>query len=364
MSAALPQSAWWRGRRVLVTGHTGFVGGWLCTWLDALGARVSGYSLPAPTEPSFFELTGIASLLERSVTGDVRDAAALAAAIAAGEPQVVFHLAAQPIVREAFREPVATFATNVMGTVNLLEACRRGPGPERIVVFTTDKVYRNDQSGRPFEEGDRLGGNEPYSASKAAAEWVAAAYWETYLRRAQPGTALATVRAGNIVGGGDWACERLLPDAMRAFAAGRPLVLRSPGSTRPWQHVLDAVRGTLLLAERMPAPDAAAALAWNLGPPAEEVHSVGEVADEAVRAWGEGASWRHEPDASIPESRALVLSSARAQRSLGWRCRWGLRDAVGRSVAWYRAAERPDAALLDFTRSQIEEHAADVLRAA
>lgn len=364
MSAALPQPAWWRGRRVLVTGHTGFVGGWLCAWLDVLGARVSGFSLPAPTEPSFFECTGLESLLDRSVIGDVGDAAALAAAVAAGEPQVVFHLAAQPIVREAFREPVATFATNVMGTVNLLEACRGRAGIEKVVVFTTDKVYRNEQTGRPFEESDRLGGNEPYSASKAAAEWAAGAYWETYFRRARPLTALATVRAGNIVGGGDWASERLLPDAMRAFAAGRPLVLRSPGSTRPWQHVLDAVRGTLLLAERMPAQADAAMLGWNFGPPPDVVHSVGAVADEAVRAWGGGSSWRHEPDASIPESRALVLSSARAERELGWRCRWGLREAVDRSVAWYRASERPAPAMLDFTRAQIEEHVADVLRAA
>jgi len=294
----------------------------------------------------------------------VRDAAALAAAIAAGEPQVVFHLAAQPIVREPFASR-GDFATNVMGTVNLLEACRRGPGPERIVVFTTDKVYRNDQSGRPFEEGDRLGGNEPYSASKAAAEWVAAAYWETYLRRAQPGTALADgVRAGNIVGGGDWARERLLPDAMRAFAAGRPLVLRSPGPRALGNTCSDAVRGTLLLAERMPAPDAAAALAWNLGPPAEEVHSVGEVADEAVRAWGEGASWRHEPDASIPESRALCAFGARAQRSSAGAAAGAC--ATPWAAAWRGVprSERPDAALLDFTRSQIEEHAADVLRAA
>lgn len=349
---------------MLVTGHTGFVGGWLCAWLDLLGSRVNGFSLPAPTEPSFFERTGLGALLERSVTGDVRDAAALGAAVASSDPQVVFHLAAQPIVRDAFREPVGTFATNVMGTVHMLEACRSRSSVEKIVVFTTDKVYRNDQSGRPFVEGDRLGGNEPYSASKAAAEWAAGAYWETYLRRAQPRTALATVRAGNIVGGGDWARDRLLPDAMRAFAAGRELVLRSPGSTRPWQHVLDAVRGTLLLAERMAAQADAATLGWNFGPPAEEVHCVGQVADEAAKAWGRGSSWRHEPDASIPESRALVLSSARAERELGWRCRWGLREAVGRSVAWYRACERPAPAVLAFTRAQIEEHVADVLRAA
>ena len=359
MAAAIPRAAWWRGRRVLVTGHTGFVGGWLATWLEALGARVSGFALPPPTTPSFFVATGLDRLLADSVIADVTDAPAVARAFAEADPQVVFHLAAQPIVRDGFREPVPTFATNVMGTVHVLEACRAARSLERVVVYTTDKVYRNDQAGRAFGEGDRLGGNEPYSASKAGAEMAVAAYWESYFRHAPAAPALAVVRAGNIVGGGDWARDRLLPDAMRAFGDGRPLVLRSPRATRPWQHVLDAVRGTLVLAERAPRRDVAAEeIAWNFGPAAGAVHAVAEVADAAANAWGERAAWREERDETIPESRALVLSSERAARELGWRCHWGLGRAVSESVAWYRAA-RAGGDLLALTRTQIESHAVE-----
>ena len=359
MGAAAPRAQWWRGRRVLVTGHTGFVGGWLCTWLDALGARVSGLALPPPTNPSFFAAAGLERLLAASVIADVNDAGAVARAVAEADPEVVFHLAAQPIVRDGFREPVRTFATNVMGTVHVLEACRAARSLGRLVVYTTDKVYRNDQSGRAFREDESLGGNEPYSASKAGAEMAVAAYSETYFRHAGAVPALCVVRAGNILGGGDWARDRLLPDAVRAFGERRPLVLRSPRSTRPWQHVLDAVRGTLLLAEREPGADA---IAWNLGPAAGAVHAVGEVADAAARAWGEGASWREERDESIPESRALVLSSERAANALGWTCRWGLERAIAESVAWYKAA-RDGGDLLALTRAQIAAHAAEAARA-
>lgn len=363
--AAVPDPGWWRGRVVFVTGHTGFVGGWLCTWLSRMGAKVAGYALPPPTTPSFFERTGLASRLARHALGDVNDAPALAAAVRAVRPSVIFHLAAQPIVRDGFREPVATFATNTMGTVHLLEACRACESLERIVVYTTDKVYRNDQSGRPFTESDRLGGNEPYSASKAAAEWAVGAYWESYFRRATPRPALATVRAGNIVGGGDWARDRLLPDAVRAFSSGEPLSVRSPRATRPWQHVLDAVRGTLLLAERVQAgEEPAERLAWNFGPDPGAVHSVAEVAESAARAWGDAASWRHETDASIPESKALVLSSERAARELGWRCAWDLERSIARSVAWYRAALAKEVDAMDETERQIETHVADAAREA
>jgi len=361
----LPDPGWWRGRKVFVTGHTGFVGGWLAAWLARMGARVAGFALAPPTTPSFFERTRLAARLASHEVGDVNDAPRLAAAVRAFAPQVLLHLAAQPIVRDAFRDPAGTFATNVMGTVHVLEACRAAPSLESIVVYTTDKVYRNDQSGRPFSEGDRLGGNEPYSASKSAAEWAVAAYWESYFRRGTSRVAVATVRAGNIVGGGDWARDRLLPDAMRAFAEGRPLAVRSPEATRPWQHVLDAVRGTLLLAERMRPSDAPAErLAWNFGPPPREVHAVRAVADLAARAWGAGAQWRHEPDGSIPESRALVLSSERAAAELGWRCAWSLEKSIAASVAWYRAALDAAADMAAFTDRQIEEHAAQAEAAA
>jgi CDP-glucose 4,6-dehydratase len=283
----------------------------------------------------------------------------VARVVAETDPQVVFHLAAQPIVREAFREPLATFATNVMGTVNVLEACRAAPSLASVVVYTTDKVYRNDQSGRAFREDERLGGNEPYSASKAAADVAVAAWWESYFRLVMRPPAVAIVRAGNIIGGGDWAGERLFPDAMRAFGEGRTLVLRNPRATRPWQHVLDAVRGTLVLAERDADPRAPAEdIAWNFGPAAGAVHAVSEVAGLAARAWGGDAAWREDRDESIPESRALVLSSERAADRLGWRCLWPLRRAVDESVTWYRAA-REGGDLLALTRRQIEAHTAE-----
>jgi CDP-glucose 4,6-dehydratase len=353
----IPDAARWRGRRVLVTGHTGFVGGWLCAWLERLGARVHGFSLDPPTNPSFFEATRLYSRLASSVRGDIRDADALRRAVAQADPQDVFHLAAQPIVREAHRDPAATFSTNVMGTVNVLDACRGQAGLESLIAFTTDKVYRNDGSGRAFEEGDALGGNEPYSASKAACDWAIGTYWESYFRASR--TSVAIIRAGNIIGGGDWGTDRLLPDAMRAFSARRPLVLRHPESTRPWQHVLDAVRGTLLLAERDAAGDSTAEdIAWNLGPAAAGETRVSEVADLASRAWGEGAAWRHERDDAIPESRRLRLSSAKAEAGIGWRCAWDAARAVKESVAWYRAhGEGRD--VMDLTDRQIAAHEED-----
>jgi CDP-glucose 4,6-dehydratase len=362
MPAALPGVDWWRGRRALVTGHTGFVGGWLCAWLAQCGARVSGLSLPPPTTPSFFERARIATILARSTIADVRDPSAVAQAIRECDPQVVFHLAAQPLVREAHRDPVTTFATNVMGTVNVLEACRGHASIERLVVYTTDKVYRNNESGGAFSEADRLGGNEPYSASKAAADWAVAAYWTSYLRASRDAPGVAIVRAGNILGGGDWARERLVPDAVRAFTEKRALEVRNPDSSRPWQHVLDVVRGTLVLAERLPRAESAEALAWNLGPSAQRSHSVAEVATLAAAAWGEGAGWRAMPEGSIPESRALGLSSEKARRALGWRCAWDVERAIAASIAWYKAALEGDGDPLHLAQRQIEEHAADARR--
>jgi CDP-glucose 4,6-dehydratase len=359
MAGALPSAAAWRARRVLVTGHTGFVGGWLCAWLDQCGARVSGLALPPPTTPSFFESARLETILAQSIIADVRDGAAVARALRACDPQVVFHLAAQPLVRDAHRDPVTTFATNVMGTVNVLEACRGQAALESLVVYTTDKVYRNTESAAAFVEEDRLGGNEPYSASKAAADWAVSAYCSSYLRAATPPPAVATVRAGNILGGGDWGRDRLLPDAVRAFSEKRELLLRNPASTRPWQHVLDVVRGTLLLAERRGAIASVEDLAWNLGPAAGRVHTVAEVASLAAAAWGNGAAWRAQPEGSIAESRALLLSSEKARRALGWQCAWSLEKAVAASIEWYRAAASA-ADLLRLTQRQIEEHVADV----
>ena len=361
MKPPVPDPAWWSARRVFITGHTGFVGGWLASWLATLGARVDGFSLEPPSQPSFFEVARLASRIASSTHGDIRDPGALRAAMRKADPQVVFHLAAQPIVRAAFHDPAVTFATNVMGTVNVLEACR-DCGVQRIVAFTTDKVYLNDDSRRAFVETDALGGREPYGASKVGAEWAIEAYGSSYFRRGEKRCALAAVRAGNIVGGGDWGVDRLVPDAARAFAAGIPLKLRNPGATRPWQHVLDAVRGALVLAEHLdPAQSEAGPPAWNFGPPADVVHSVADVATLAAKAWGDSASWVREDDGSIPESRSLAISSAKAAQRLGWRTRWDIERAIAESVAWYKAAARGAGDLVELTSRQIDAHVKDAV---
>jgi CDP-glucose 4,6-dehydratase len=355
--AARVDAGAWNGKRVFVTGHTGFVGGWLCAWLAGLGARVHGYSLAPPTRPSLFEAARIGARMAASEEGDIRDLAALRRSMLAARPEVLFHLAAQPIVREAWRDPVASYATNVMGTVNVLEAARECASLASIVAYTTDKVYRNDGSGRAFREGDRLGGNEPYSASKAGADWAVGAYWESYFRSRPDAPAVAIVRAGNLIGGGDWASERLVPDASRAFAAGKPLVVRNPAATRPWQHVLDALQGTLLLAAQPARPDAGAdEIAWNLGPDPGGEATAGAVADLCAKAWGGGATWVHGPDATIAESPRLRISSEKARARLGWCTTWPLAQAVTETMRWYRAhhAGEDVAALM---QAQIGEHA-------
>jgi CDP-glucose 4,6-dehydratase len=359
VTPAAPRREAWSGKRVFVTGHTGFVGGWLSFWLSSLGARVSGFALPPPTEPSFHDLCRLPRRLERVTVGDVRDADAVAKALRVAAPQVVVHLAAQPLVRAAWRDPAATFATNAMGTVHLLEACRRSEAVECILIFTTDKVYRNDEAGRRFEEGDALGGSEPYGASKVAAEWAVAAYRESYFRNARA-PAVATVRAGNILGGGDWAADRLLPDAVRAFSRSVALRIRNPDAERPWQHVLDAVRGTLLLGEHLSSIGQVEAgnsggMAWNLGPQVSNSFSVVRVADMAARIWGEGASWVHEPDPVARESRHLALSSERAASALGWKAAWSMERSVTKSIEWYRAALSGED-MEGFTERQIREY--------
>jgi CDP-glucose 4,6-dehydratase len=356
---ALPSGDWWRGKRVVVTGHTGFVGGWLSLWLTRLGAVVSGYALPA-TMPSFFAATGLKSRLHTSVEGDIRDLATLSEFMRRSKPEIVFHLAAQPIVRIAYEEPHATFATNVMGTVNVLEACRGLDSLTHLVVFTTDKVYENDQSAHPFGENERLGGREPYSGSKVGAEWATASYWDCYFRRQKTRPVVVTSRAGNIIGGGDWALSRIVPDAVRAFSDKRALVVRRPNARRPWQHVLDAVRGLLLLAERTSWFDRPGAqIGWNFGPPAAQAVSVATIADHAVRIWGDGASWRHEPDDGFSEGEILILSAAKAARELGWSCAWNIERTMEQAIRWYRGVHG-GASALDLSERQIEEHVADV----
>ncbi len=329
------------GRRVLITGHTGFKGGWLTLWLDALGASVLGLSLPPPTEPSLFEDARIATRC-RHVLGDVRDAAALRAAVREWQPDAVFHLAAQSLVRCSYEQPIETLATNVMGTAHLLEAIRLERARCAVVVVTSDKCYENREWAYGYREVDPVGGHDLYSASKGATEIVTASYRRSFFppeRLAEHGVALATARAGNVIGGGDWAADRILPDAVRALAAGSPIPVRNPGAVRPWQHVLEPLSGYLALGAQLLGSREVASRCcgpWNFGPAPGSARPVREVVAAAVRAWGSG-TWAETPEQCAPhEAGILRLAIEKAVAQLGWRPRWGLEDAVGRTIEWYR----------------------------
>ncbi len=332
MQAFGVDTGFWNGRRVFLTGHTGFIGGWTARALARMGARVTGFALEPATEPNLFD----ALALDRdivSVIGDIRDPVVLDAAIDDADPQIVIHLAAQPIVRAAHADPVGTFATNLMGTVNLLQAMRRCASLQAAVLFTTDKVYANREWVWGYREVDALGGREPYGASKACAEHAIDAYRHGYF----PDLGIATVRAGNVVGGGDWAADRLVPDAVRAFSAGRTLHIRNPDAVRPWQHVCEPVRGTLALAQRLAAEGPALAGAWNFGPDEGDGLSVAQIADCLAGAWGAGAAWRSERHAGPYEARQLSISSAKARAELGWRPIWTAEQTLAHTIEWYRA---------------------------
>ncbi len=322
----------WAGRRVFVTGHTGFKGSWLLLMLEALGAHVAGFSLGPPTRPAMFDLID-ETLRCDDHRGDVRDAAMLAAAMAQAAPDIVIHMAAQALVRVSYAEPVETYATNVMGTVHVLEACRRTPSVRAVIIVTTDKCYENIGLARGYAEDDRLGGHDPYSNSKACAELVTSAYRDSYFAAA--GIGLASARAGNVIGGGDFAEDRLVPDAIRAFAVGAALAIRNPLAIRPWQHVLDPLTGYLLLAERLHG-DAGFARGWNFGPPAAAAAQVRAVADRVAASWGAGATWVQDPGSHPHEAATLTLDSGLATAQLGWHPRHDLAAAVALSVDWYR----------------------------
>ena len=324
----------WQNRRVLVTGHTGFKGGWLSLWLAARGAHVHGFALDPPTTPSFHDACGVAGIVADDRRGDLRDPAALDDCLAAARPEVVFHLAAQPLVRRSYREPLETFDANVMGTARLLEAARRCDAVRAVVVVTTDKVYDNREWDWAYRETEPLGGADPYSASKACAELVCESYRRSFL--AAGGIRLATARAGNVIGGGDWAEDRIVPDAMRALARGEAIPVRRPEATRPWQHVLEPLGGYLLLAENLTMAGQAYASAFNFGPILEANRSVRELVDRALSHWP--GSWEDLTDSTAPhEAGRLHLQIDKAHHQLGWRPRWPFVTTVQRTVAWYRA---------------------------
>ena len=346
----------WNGRRVFVTGHTGFKGGWLCLWLNRMGARVTGLSLPAPTEPSLFEQTRLAEIVDHHI-GDIRDEHVVLDAIATARPEIVFHLAAQPLVRYSYDNPVETYATNVMGTVHVLEACRKVDSVKAAICVTTDKCYENREWIWPYREEDPMGGHDPYSSSKGAAELAIASY-----RRSYPGgLRIASVRAGNVIGGGDWASDRLIPDILRALIAGERPMIRNPASVRPWQHVLEALSGYILVAERLLAGDDTAATAWNFGPSEDDTQAVGWIVEQMLDAWGGGAGgdrgW-DQPNAPQPHEAVLLrLDSSKARAALGWRPRLDLNQTLTMIVDWHRlVASGADARVM--TLAQIDNYAA------
>ncbi len=328
----LPSPAFWRHKRVLLTGHTGFKGGWLALWLHRLGAHVTGIALPADTTPALHQAARIDELVEGRHC-DIRDAAALRQLVLAARPEIVLHLAAQALVRPSYAEPVATFATNIMGTAHLLDALRSAPDTRVAVMVTTDKVYRNNEWPYPYRENDTLGGHDPYSASKAASELVIASYRDAFLK--EQGLAVASARAGNVIGGGDWSVDRLLPDAVRAWRDEGELQVRRPQSVRPWQHVLEPLAGYLALAQAL-WHDPALADAYNFGPDAAEAAQVRTVIDLAQAAYGRGrVAYAAQPEGPH-EAGLLMLDTAKTRAVLGATPRWPLAMAVARSMDWYR----------------------------
>jgi len=353
-------SARWSGTRVLVTGHTGFKGGWLSLWLKSLGARVRGLALAPDTAPTMFGALKLEEVVD-SHFGDIRDEAVVESAMGSWQPEIVFHVAAQSLVRRSYARPLDTYATNVMGTVHVLEAARRCKSVRAIVVVTTDKCYENREWVWGYRESDQLGGYDPYSSSKACAELISAAYRRSFFENS-PSIGLATARAGNVIGGGDWAEDRLVPDAVRAFAANKSARIRNAHAIRPWQHVLEPLAGYLVLADALRRGDCSASGAWNFGPADSDVVSVSAVLALLVDAWGASASW--ETTGASPlfhEAAVLKLDASKARGILRWAPRWHLRAAIRRTVAWYQAFYSGMAAheLRGFTMQQIEDYQAD-----
>lgn len=331
--------AFWAGKRVLVTGHTGFKGSWLVCWLQMMGARVTGLALAPPPGPSLFRDARLAEGMQ-SIEGDVRDAALVARVVEQCDPEIILHLAAQALVRPSYDDPVGTYATNVMGTLHVLEAARRAPNLRVALMVTSDKAYENQEWVWAYRENDTLGGRDPYSNSKACAELAVDCYRRSFFppeRHAEHHVAVATARAGNVIGGGDWATDRLVPDILRALGESRPVHVRSPDSTRPWQFVLGAVHGYLLLAERLWADGPRHSEGWNFGPDVSDVQTVAWIVDYMTRRWGTGAHWTRDEGQHPHEAQLLMLDCTKSKRLLGWNPRLPLGQTLDWIIEWYRA---------------------------
>jgi len=355
----MPDHSFWKGRKVFLTGHTGFKGSWLSLWLNALGADVTGYALDPPTEPSLFEQAKVAGDV-RSICSDIRDFPQLKSAIAECHPEVVIHMAAQSVVRQGYDNPIETYSSNVMGTVNLLEALRQLDQPCVVVNVTSDKCYENREWAWGYRENDPMGGHDPYSNSKACAELVTAAFRDSFFQKENSGRsriAVASARAGNVVGGGDWTSDQLIPDLMRAFLSGRPCLIRNPAAIRPWQFVLEPLRGYLVLAERLAEDPERFASAWNFGPVETDARPVSWIADELVRTWGNNASWSQDAGMHPREANYLKLDISKTRACLDWNPLLPLSPALDWIVEWYHAFQAGND-LRSLTLMQIERYEA------
>lgn len=327
-------STFWQGKRVLLTGHTGFKGSWLSLWLQSMNATLRGVALPPPTEPALFEIARVAEGMEHRIA-DIRDFAEVRAQFAEFQPEIVIHMAAQPLVRLSYQQPIETYATNVMGTVHVLEAARQVGSVKAIVNITTDKCYENREWVWGYREDEPMGGHDPYSNSKGCAELVSSAYRKSFLEEA--GIAMATARAGNVIGGGDWALDRLLPDVLRALQENQTVLIRNPHATRPWQHVLEPLSGYLVLAERLYNQGQTYAEGWNFGPQDEDARPVQWVVEHLCESWGDGATWSLQPGNHPHEASFLKLDISKARQRLQWAPRWSLETALTCITEWHRA---------------------------
>jgi CDP-glucose 4,6-dehydratase len=354
MEGLVMNPEFWRGKRVFLTGHTGFKGAWLALWLQNMGAEVHGYALNPPTEPNLYTIANVEKSMSTSVIDDIRDIMSITNSMQAASPEIVFHLAAQPLVRYSYANPVETYAVNVMGTINLLEAVRVTSSVRAVVVVTTDKCYENRESILAYSENEPMGGYDPYSSSKACAEILTSAWRRSYLEKDQ--VAVATVRAGNVIGGGDWAPDRLIPDFMRALDRNETLRVRSPEAIRPWQHVFEPLAGYLRLAELLFSDGYSYAEAWNFGPVDEDNRSVRWIVERLV-ASSPGATWETEQEPQPHEALYLKLDSSKARARLGWKPRWRLETALDKTIEWH-SVWRQGKDMRDMSLAQIAEYTA------
>ena len=345
-------SAFWRGKRVFLTGHTGFKGSWLSLWLQSLGAELTGFALALPTQPSLFDVAHVTDGM-RSIIGDIRDLDNLQRAMQVAQPEIVVHMAAQALVSLSYQNPVETYSTNVLGTVNLLEAVRHTPGVKAVVVVTTDKCYENREWVWGYRENEPMGGYDPYSSSKGCAELITGAYRRSFLQ--DQNVAVATARAGNVIGGGDWAADRLIPDILRAFEQTQPVVIRNPHATRPWQHVLEPLSGYLTLAERLYTQGQAFAEGWNFGPQDDDARPVQWIVEHMATSWGKGASWQQDGGTHPHEANYLKLDISKAKARLDWQPRWPLSSALEKITTWHQAYLAPTN-MHEFTMQQIQQY--------